>query len=108
MHSCTETATQICALRHFRCKNSTFIAKSSTGLGQAGTEDVFQFLVVELSYGQPHGLIHLMHAEATDAASHLSPQQLRVILKALTYILKSIVTNSLLRAAGPSGSNYCI
>jgi len=38
-------------------KIATLTAKSSTGLGQAGTEDVFQFLVVELSYSQPHGLI---------------------------------------------------
>ena len=89
-------------------KIATLTAKSSTGLGHAGTEDAFQFLVVKLSYGQPHGLIHLLHVEATDAASHLSPQLLRGILKALTYILKSTASNCLLRAAGPSGSNYSI
>lgn len=54
-------------------KIATLSVKSSTGLGHAGTEDVFQFLVAELSQGQPHGLIHSLHVEAPDAASHLSP-----------------------------------
>lgn len=89
-------------------KIATLSAKSSTGLGHAGTEDVFQFLVAELSHGQPHGLIHSLHREAADAASHLSPQRLHGILKALTYIWKSTARNCPLRAAGPSGSDNSI
>lgn len=89
-------------------KIATLTAQSTTGLGHAGTEDAIVFLVVELSYGQPHRLISSLYVEATDAASHLSPQQLRRILKALTYILRSTARNCLLRAAGPSGSNYSI